>query len=261
MSKTVLYAGLAAAAIASISTAQAAPVDWSGFYVGVTAGGASTGVDGTNDLTCTTACNFFLTANANNLQDNPDFSPSGAGSAFGLEAGWNAPLGNGLVWGLEADIASSDFSETEVHDVPYITAPANGLQFTNSVETDWTATIRLRAGMAAGDNALVYVTGGVAFTDATLTTNVDERVGAVVNCGICGDGASEQSDTLVGWTLGAGAEWAFDSNWSIKLEYLYEDFGSIDSDTDFTSGSATDTFHTSADLNANVVRVGINYGF
>lgn len=255
MAKTFLFAGLAVAAVASISSAQAAPVDWSGIYIGVNGGGSSVGVDGTNDLTCTTACNYFLASNAAGLQNAPAFSPSGAGSAFGVQAGWNGSLGNGLMWGIEADIDSSDFSETEAHSIAYVSNPANSNTFTNTVETDWTATIRLRAGMAAGDNALVYITGGVAFADATLTTNILE--GPCCGAG----GSSEQSETLTGWTLGAGAEWAFDNNWSIKLEYLYENFGSIDSDTDYTYLSDTDTFHTSADLDANVVRVGLNYGF
>lgn len=255
MAKTLLWAGLAAAAVASISTAQAAPADWSGLYIGVNGGGSSVGVDGQNDLTCTTACNYFFSSNAAVLQNEPEFSPSGAGSAFGVQAGWNGSLGNGLMWGIEADIDSSDFGETESHSIDYVTAPGNGNTFTNQVETDWTATVRLRAGMAAGDNALVYVTGGVAFADATLTTDIVEYVGC------CAVAHSEQSDTLTGWTLGAGAEWAFDSNWSIKLEYLYEDFGSISSDTDYTDFGETDVFHTTADLTANVVRVGINYGF
>jgi len=258
MTKTLLFAGLAVAAVASISSAQAAPADWSGLYVGVTGGGQSFGVDGSNDLDCTTACSYFNAVNTPPFQDAPSFSSSDAGSAFGVEAGWNAPMGSGMMWGIEGDISSSDFSSSETHGIAYVSAPANGLVYTNDLEADWSATIRLRAGLTAG-NTLFYVTGGVAFADVTLKTDISEQVAGVVNCGICRTGSAEQSDTLTGWTLGAGAEWAWDPNWSIKFEYLYEDFGSISTDVD--SGYNTDSFHTSADVNANVVRIGINYGF
>jgi outer membrane immunogenic protein len=33
------------------------------------------------------------------------------------------------------------------------------------------------------------------------------------------------SENRVGWTVGAGVEWAFWNNWSVKAEYDYLDFG------------------------------------
>jgi outer membrane immunogenic protein len=33
------------------------------------------------------------------------------------------------------------------------------------------------------------------------------------------------AQTRVGWTAGAGVEWAFADNWTAKLEYLYVDLG------------------------------------
>ena len=37
----------------------------------------------------------------------------------------------------------------------------------------------------------------------------------------------DHSDTLVGWTIGAGAEVAISPAWSIKAEYQHFDFGSM----------------------------------
>ena len=34
------------------------------------------------------------------------------------------------------------------------------------------------------------------------------------------------SETRLGWTIGAGLEWAYIPNWSLKLEYGYLDLGS-----------------------------------
>jgi opacity protein-like surface antigen len=35
----------------------------------------------------------------------------------------------------------------------------------------------------------------------------------------------DNAETLSGWTIGAGVEWAFYRNWSAKIEYLYTDVG------------------------------------
>ena len=76
-------------------------------------------------------------------------------------------------------------------------------------------------------------------------------------------GASSSSDTLVGWTVGGGVEWAFAPNWSVKGEYLYMDFGSISTSTNVASAAFVNpnVFSTSVDLKANIVRAGINYRF
>jgi len=84
-----------------------------------------------------------------------------------------------------------------------------------------------------------YITGGVAFANAKLTTAA---------------GASD-SNTQIGWTAGLGVEYAFMGNWSAKLEYLYADLGKA------TCGSGTCTTDTDVDIKANIVRVGLNYRF
>ena len=33
------------------------------------------------------------------------------------------------------------------------------------------------------------------------------------------------SETRIGWTVGAGVEWAFSNDWSVKVEYDYYGFG------------------------------------
>jgi outer membrane immunogenic protein len=65
---------------------------------------------------------------------------------------------------------------------------------------------------------------------------------------ISGPGGSE-SDTRIGWTVGAGLEYALWSNWSVKVEYLYADLGSFE----FAGGNI--------DFNTHIVRGGINYRF
>lgn len=67
--------------------------------------------------------------------------------------------------------------------------------------------------------------------------------------------------TRAGWTAGGGAEYAFNRNWSAKLEYLYVDFkGYVFSNANtpfFTCGG----LNCSTDARFSVVRVGVNYKF
>jgi outer membrane immunogenic protein len=75
------------------------------------------------------------------------------------------------------------------------------------------------------------------------------------------------SETRVGWTVGAGGEWMFTSNWSAKLEYLHYDLGSANYGTPvsnvaqtlgpiFTLGQSSST-----NFRGDIVRVGLNYKF
>ena len=77
---------------------------------------------------------------------------------------------------------------------------------------DWLATIRGRAGLAF-NNAMVYVTGGVAFADVKNSFFVP------------GFPEGSVSNTRTGWTVGAGAEYMFTPNWIGRLEFLYADLG------------------------------------
>ena len=68
------------------------------------------------------------------------------------------------------------------------------------------------------------------------------------------------NNTNSGWLVGAGIEWAFAPNWSVKIEY---DYLGLNSQT-FTAPAggflAGDTFTTS-NPNVQVVKVGANYLF
>ena len=66
------------------------------------------------------------------------------------------------------------------------------------------------------------------------------------------------SETRVGWTVGAGVEWAVWENWSVKLEYDYLDFGSRTvTFNDPLSGAA----NISVSQRISEVKLGVNYRF
>ncbi len=225
----VAAAGLALGAVQSASAAdiarpvyKAAPViaafNWSGFYVGGNIGYGWGQGDG--DI-------FGLSWN----QD---------GFFGGGQIGWNwqAP-GSQWVWGVEVDSQWSNMKDDATFGLG---AGAVGNVFS---ELTYFGTARLRLGYA-WDRAMFYTTGGLAWG-----TN---EIGGSVAVGPFLAGASS-SNTHVGWTVGAGVEWALLDNWSAKVEYLYLDLGS----SDYFGGAGAGGFD--ADVTAHTVKVGLNYRF
>lgn len=148
------------------------------------------------------------------------------GGTAGTIAGYNWQSGN-LVYGLEADLGFSNANAPEEY-YPEI----------NDFEragVDWVGSVRGRIGYAF-DNFLVYAAGGLA--GAQLEFYDSEEFG---------------EDTLLGWTIGAGIEAKVTETASLRLEYLYSDYG----DEDFTVDG--DTYNAS--LSSHQVRLGLNAKF
>jgi opacity protein-like surface antigen len=72
---------------------------------------------------------------------------------------------------------------------------------------------------------------------------------------------------LTGWTVGGGVEWLLNPSWSVKVEYLYYDFGLNDNNWNATfcpvGGGACGSFASwrvfDHDLTVNTVKLGVNY--
>ncbi len=142
----------------------------------------------------------------------------------GLYGGYNAQLTPNFVLGGEADISWSDISGDR---------NIGGRKY--EARTDWQGTIRARAG-AAFDRILVYGTGGVAFAGNNMKKQA----------------RGSESQTHVGWTLGAGVEGAITENIVARGEYLYAGYGKEDYNKINAKG---------VDLNTSVVRAGVAYKF
>jgi outer membrane immunogenic protein len=63
---------------------------------------------------------------------------------------------------------------------------------------------------------------------------------------------ASREDSHIGWTAGAGVEWAFAPHWSAKVEYLYIDSGNIEV---FNVGGVA----VNGRIKDNIVRAGLNY--
>jgi len=151
--------------------------------------------------------------------------PSGNGFVAGVHAGFNHQSDN-FVFGVEGDIEYSSFAAS---------APCTNPAFTCSTSLPWQGSLRARAGIAA-DAVLFYLTGGLAVAQFDGATN---------------NGVNFPDGSLrVGWTVGVGAEVAFDESISGRIEYRYSDFGARD--------MAYDVVYPAVGVTTHAVRVGIS---
>lgn len=109
------------------------------------------------------------------------------------------------------------------------------------VRTDWLATVTGRVGIAA-ERWLVYGKGGAAWAG--------DRFSFLSPAGR----SAETQQTRSGWTAGAGIEYAAWSNWSLKLEYAYMDFGNRH--VTWVTGDFADI-----DQKIQTIKLGLNYRF
>jgi outer membrane immunogenic protein len=164
-------------------------------------------------------------------------SNKGNGFLGGGQVGFNYQI-NQFVLGVEGDFSWSGINGGTTIS-PTLAAP---LGSTFNTDVNWVSTLTGRAGLAF-DRWLVYAKGGVAWANDSFSTNRYTLPATV-----------EVKDTRVGWTVGAGVEYAFAPAWSAKLEYNYMDFGSRA--VSFAPGTSTDI-----DQQIHAVKLGVNYKF
>jgi outer membrane immunogenic protein len=244
---------------------------WTGFYVGVNAGGT---FSGSSTIALVPSSDFgpfpsgFASAQA--IGAYPTFLSGRRTAGFigGGQVGYNWQVGP-LVAGFEADIQGVPSSRNTVSATLFNPAPPPA-NFSAPVfgtatvgrRLDYLGTARGRLGVAF-DRALFYATGGLAFgrTDLAYAGTIGFPIAPTVTL----NGTSSVSRTSVGYTLGGGVEYAFWNNWSIKAEYLYYDLGRHSTTiggafTNFVP--ATGGFSTvSVRDNGHIVRAGLNYRF
>ncbi|RBO94848.1 outer membrane protein [Pseudochrobactrum asaccharolyticum] len=162
-----------------------------------------------------------------NVYDGISAKDNSNGFLGGIQAGYNWQFDQMIV-GLETDIQGAGLkSDVEVSGLGGAEAKIN-----------WFGTTRARLGYTPVDRFMVYATGGVAYGKIKASY-----------------GDFSQSDTKVGYTVGAGAEYALTNNVTLKSEYLYTDLGKLKLDdvNGNRFGEVKAPFHT--------VRVGVNYKF
>jgi outer membrane immunogenic protein len=260
---------------------------WTGFYVGGNVGYSwgraatdfSESSTSTSVVTATTTGGLPIAGNG--------LTATTAASAFGSAAshmdGWLGGVQAGYNWqiqqwvlGLEADIQATGEKDDPIF-CSVTGCPAGSAIGTSTTKLPWFGTVRGRVGYswnyAPNRPILFYATGGLAYgeVDASYTGGLVGGPLSAVNI----------SSTRTGWTVGGGGEGRLgDTNWTLKVEYLYMDFGTVSGAVAATGAPVvtlfginnSDLIHhlttttsiagtASTHVTDQLVRVGINYKF
>lgn len=152
------------------------------------------------------------------VEGGPDISTDGiVGGAF---AGWNGQS-DAFVYGIEGDIGYNGME-----------GDADGFSTDGGVD----GSLRARAGFAPNEDVLVYGTAGGAAGHQELTV-----------------GGDSDSNTMLGWTAGAGVDVRLTEQSFARVEYRYTDLGS----ETFTVGG--DDYEV--DSTSNKIMVGFGMQF
>jgi opacity protein-like surface antigen len=236
MNRTGLLATVAGIAIATTVLAPANAADilarpyqpvppvmlynWTGFYIGAHFGGAF----GVEDESIPAGT----------------FSTDPSGVVGGIQLGYNYQFSPNWLAGVEGELAWTSAVGNVTATVPGGGAP---IGVTLSSNHNWYDTLAGRIGYIDGA-WLFYAKLGFAWMNADY---------GITGLGI---GGASFNTTRAGFVVGAGAEYAFNPNWSAKIEYDFLDFG-----TDNFGFAAAGGVPAGINTQVHEVKVGVNYHF
>jgi outer membrane immunogenic protein len=200
-----------------------AAYDWSGFYIGINGGGA------------TSRNRWDLVGGLS------EGSHDATGGTVGGQVGYRWQQGP-IVFGVEAqgnwaDFTGDNISQVFPADRNHTKIDAFGL-FTGQVGYAW-------------NNALLYVKGGAAVVDDKYTI-----------LGAAGGGlvASANTDTRWGGTVGVGFEYGFAPSWSFGVEYDHLFMGSQTANFVTPAGAFAGSDNIKQDVDLFTARVNYKFG-
>lgn len=171
------------------------------------------------------------------------------GAQFNVHAGYNYQTGP-AVFGIEGELGYFGLRGSRQYG-PYVGVrkPDDSRSITKS---DFYGALTGRIGFAPTERALLYVKGGFVLANLRNSYIDTDPTGLTLNSG------TSTSRPRFGYTLGAGAEYAFTNNWSVLLEYDHYDFGKK---THVATASSKSPYAFSHKTTADTVRIGLNYKF
>ncbi len=247
----VAFAALAGQALAAdlpstkeapVYVAPAPAISWTGFFIGGQVGAVA--------LDETANWSPYYTYNGRSYYD-PDeagwYKSSGTQVTAGVNVGYDYQM-NSWVLGVIGDF-NGRFGSVSYSDY-YKDTP------------NWDASIRGRLGYLLTPNALVYLTGGVAFGGFQLGSNYGGF------CSYYCYNYNYHANTNVGWTIGGGLQYALDSHWSTSIEYRYTDWGNANMTENYTETydygkylDYSEGYYAKLDRTDNRVQIGLTYKF
>jgi outer membrane immunogenic protein len=266
-----------ASAAATPAFAQDQPGEFNGFYVGGSIGATiqpghddetilfDRNLDGTFGDTVTTAggANAFSNGFCGGSVTGPTQPAGGCDSEdraleFSGRIGFDRQMGNFVIGGI-AEIGTTD-AESSV--TAFSITPAS---YTFNRSIDYTANLRVRAGVTVTPTTLLYATAGGAYAKLDTSFATTNTVNGVVR---------DLDDDSFGFVLGGGVEQKLGRNLSIGVEYLYQQFkdestvrlvsqAGTPANNPFLLGntSGTDFIRSDEDFNLHSIRAVVNFRF
>jgi outer membrane immunogenic protein len=214
-----------------------APVyDWSGFYIGLNGGGASS----RECLTITSVAGAAVFPNSEGCH-------SATGGLAGGQIGYRWQVTN-WVFGVEAQ---GDWANLKGSNASLVAI----VPYTNQTKVDAIGLFTGQVGYAL-NNVLLYVKGGAAVTDNKYSSffpvgNVFAAAGVPFN---------QASDTRWGGAVGTGIEVGFAPNWSVAVEYDHLFMGNPSVTFPPTNIAVGRSDNISQDVDMGTVRVNYRFG-
>jgi len=206
------------------------PIVWSGFYIGLHAGGGW----GNSDWEALEDLAPPIVVTGDRLGHDID------GGLIGGHIGFNLQTGR-LVWGIEGTLSGTNISDDRVTDFGF---PINPVRLEAEIDTLWSVTGRL--GYDWG-RLLTYVKAGYAGADVELSA---KSLGFAVS----------DSQIHHGWTVGAGLEYLASENLVLGVEYNFYDFGSEDYGRRLPGFDTDHLVENDLDLHTVTARISYKFG-
>ena len=224
-----LFVAPAPASAASVLAAAPSAYNWNGCYIGATAGG----------LWADKNWGAFTTSFKS--ENGPGGDVAASGGLYGGQIGCN--LQNGP-WVLGGQLDEA-WSNAKGSNVEMLGLGSQTISDRAQVTSLGSVTARVGYGF---DRFLPFVRGGLAWDTSRF-----QEAAQFINSSVIGD-------SRVGWTIGAGVEYAITHNLTVFAEYDFYDFGSKTENFVYVGVPPYDHSRSIRETN-NVVKVGLNWKF
>lgn len=254
--------------------------NWTGFYLGANAGYWSSQANEVVTSGSTRYINQTFLLGASNISSAlaqmaaNNFLLHSNGFLGGGQVGCNYQQSKKILLGLDISLdglIDSDYTSTlqkVVNLTDFDEYYAGSLAVKQKF--NYLGAMSARLGYLYHPTFLIYGRGGLAYGNIELNTTwtANESLGPTVYPAIALQ--NNLSKTLPGWTAGAGVEWLFKPNWSVKIDYTYYRLNNLNAPAVLAQQNGAETpdvlwgsaaANTALTPSIGSLRAGINYHF
>jgi len=229
---------------------------WRNLYIGGNIGSVWGNARSKLKIANDSADSYFLPANVSGISSSGSLNMSKAQLAGGAQIGYNLLIKSRLLLGLELSYDYFDFDKIKGNTF-YYTTSNTPYYLTTTASIKQMGTLRPRIGFSF-NRFMPFITGGVAATKFNFNQTFSEPPFSLVT--------TRFNKIKYGWSLGTGIEYACFKNISLKMDYLYTNFGSTSTASNLVgTGIATGFSNILKNKTSNVIvqnlLFGINYHF